>query len=82
MSEIIVTFKNENIKEKILFFLSKFEADGVTIQANSQNLNEFSDEYVEKNWRKLAQGTSTAHLNDDEMLEQAHWEHYVEKYNS
>lgn len=82
MSEIIVTFTNESVREKILYFLSKFEADGVQIQANLQNRSEFSDEYIEKNWRKIALSTNTAHLNDDEMLEKAHWEHYDEKYNS
>lgn len=80
MSEIIVTFTNESIREKILYFLSKFEADGVQIQANSQNTSEFSDEYVEKNWRKILSNSLESYDYDDERWKLEYGEHLARKH--
>lgn len=83
MSQIIINIANESLKEKILWFLSRFKDDGVQIEESKdeQQKKEYSKEYLEKNWKKLAMGTRSSKLNDDEMLEIAHEEHYNEKYN-
>lgn len=83
MSQIVLNIHNENLKDRILWFLSYFKSEDIEIheKQSTQEKTIYSEEYIEKNWRKLAMGTKSSKLNDDEMLEIAHEEHYNEKCN-
>jgi hypothetical protein len=52
--KLLINIKNEDLLESILSFLSSFQDDGVEIINQDYNdKEEFSEEYIEKNWKEL-----------------------------
>lgn len=90
--QIIVDIKDENIADKIVWFLKSFSDKGVKIREKEQekkNINhhiisssEVNEAYVKENWRELALQTRSVDVNDDVMLEEAHWENHIAKHSN
>ena len=52
--QILLNIKNEKIFDKLLWMLEHFKSDGVEIVTNNkERKTEYSDEYIEKNWKSL-----------------------------
>ncbi|MEA3503244.1 MAG: hypothetical protein U9R47_10745 [Actinomycetota bacterium] len=87
MQQLVLNIKNDNIMDKLLWMLEHFKSDGVEIQQeqktrNQQGETDFSDEYIKNNWREIGMSTNSAHFDDDDMLEEAYWEHHNKKLSS
>ena len=83
--QLTVNINDNNIAEKILWFLNSFSSKGVTIKeisTNNTQQNAFSDEYIEKNWRSIGMSTKSADLDDDERMYEAAAEFYNDKHSS
>lgn len=61
MSQIVLNIHDESLKDRILWFLSCFKSEDIEIQERQSTQEEtiYSEEYIEKNWRKLALGTKS-----------------------
>ncbi len=53
----------------------------VEIKESAKQKQEWSDEYIEKHWRKLGMNTNSPDTDDDERLYEAAERFYSEKYN-
>lgn len=83
MSQLILDIKNETVLNKIIKLLEIFQNDGVEIKEISQTKQEvWTDEYIEKNWRKIGMSTHSVNLDDDERLYEACAEFNDDKYSS
>ena len=60
--QLVIDIKNDSISDKIIQLLNIFKNDGVEIRhtdlnkpitENQQSTTTLSDDYIEKNWRKL-----------------------------
>jgi len=79
---IVINISNEEILDKLLWFLKHFEKDGVEIAKEEKNKKvEWTDEYIEKYWKELGMKTNSPDIDDDERLYEAAREFYNEKYN-
>ena len=83
--QLIVDIKNELIADKIIKLLNIFKSDGVEIKnqivLEKENKDEFSDEYIKKNWKKIVMDTHSSNLDDDARLYEAAAKFYHEKYS-
>ena len=65
--QLLLKIKDEKILDKLLWMLEHFKNDGVEIIINSdeeKNEVEYSDEYIEKNWKSLvSKGLSSYNEN-------------------
>ena len=55
--QIIIDIKDENIADKIVWFLKSFSDKGVEIREKEQTLDSeietLSDEYIKENWKNI-----------------------------
>jgi hypothetical protein len=89
--QLTIDIKNESIAHKIIQLLEVFKNDGVEIRHTDSNKlttkiqkqeADLSDEYIEKNWRKIGMNTNSADLDDDERIYEAAEEFYDDKHSS
>lgn len=59
MSQVVLNIPNESLKEKIMWFLERFKNDGLEIKETQKEKPKYSEEYIKKNWKKLAMGTKS-----------------------
>ena len=83
--QLIVNIQNENIADKIIWFLKSFQDKGIEIlnheTKDSDLINEEDERLVKKEWRDIVMNTHSANIEDDEYLYDAAWEVYSEKYS-
>jgi len=83
--QLIVNIQNENIADKIIWFLKSFQDKGIEIlnheAKDSDLINEEDERLVKKEWRDIVMNTHSANIEDDEYLHDAAWEFYSEKYS-
>jgi hypothetical protein len=83
--QLIVNIQNENIADKIIWFLKSFQDKGIEIlnheTKDSDLINEEDERLVKKEWRDIVMNTHSANIEDDEYLYDAAWEFYSEKYS-
>ncbi|ACN99479.1 hypothetical protein SULAZ_0346 [Sulfurihydrogenibium azorense Az-Fu1] len=79
--KIIINVLNEEILDNLLWLLKHFEKDGVEIIKSEEDKEEWSDEYIEKNWKEIGMKTNSVDFDDDEKLYEAVGEFYNEKYS-
>lgn len=75
MSKIVIQVENDEIRDKVLWFLENL--NGVEINKNNFESDKFD---IKNDWKKIALSTKSSDIKDDEMLEKAVWESYSEKY--
>ncbi len=85
MSSVIVSFDNEEAKAQALNALKQLK--GVSVQDSHQDLEqadeqEWTDEFIDANWKQILMDTPSAILDDKEAVRQACWEFYNEKHNN
>lgn len=84
--QLIIDIKDDSIADKIVWFLKSFQDKGVEIRENKSTASEketkFSDEYIEKNWKKIGMSTHSVDLDDDERMYEAAAEFYDAKHSS
>ena len=74
--QIILNLKNDKNLNKLLETLKNFKEDEIEIKIISQEKKQYSDEYIEKNWKKLIYtSVGSFDCDDDEYL----LKHYGEK---
>ncbi len=78
---IVINVLNEEILDKLMWFLKHFEKDGIEIIQEENKEAIWTDEYIEKHWREIGMNTNSADLDDDERIYEAAGEFYNEKYN-
>ncbi|MDM7274246.1 hypothetical protein [Sulfurihydrogenibium azorense] len=66
--KIIINVLNEEILDNLLWLLKHFEKDGIEIIKSEEDKKEWSDEYIEKNWKEIGMKTNSVDFNDDEKL--------------
>lgn len=80
--KIIIAVLNEEILDKLLWLLKHFEKKGIEIVKSDENKEyEWSEEYIEKNWKDILMSTQSINLDNDELYEDAE-EFYNEKYSN
>lgn len=79
--KIIINVLNEEILDNLLWLLKHFEKDGIEIIKSEEDKEEWSDEYIEKNWKEIGMKTNSVDFDDDEKLYEAVGEFYNEKYS-
>ena len=83
--QLIVNIQNENLADKIIWFLKSFQDKGIEILScetkDSDLVNEEDERLAKKEWRDIVMNTHSAEIEDDEYLYDAAWEFYSEKYS-
>ena len=79
--QLIVNIKDESLARKIIKLLNVFKDDGIEVIKKEESQKEWSDDYVQKNWREIGMNTHSADIDDDEYLYEAAWEYYNEKHS-
>jgi len=83
MNQLILNIKNDLLLEKIVQLLEVFRNDGVEIKEILKSTqNNWSNEYIEKNWREIGMSTHSADLDDNEIKYEAYTRFQNEKYSS
>jgi hypothetical protein len=75
--QLIVDIPDENLAKKIIKLLNIFKEDGVKI--SSEDLKKA---VTTKNWKDEIMTNENPDIDDDEILPQAYWEYYNEKYSN
>ena len=85
--QISLNIKNENVLEKLLWVLEHFKSDGVEViqesQTNPTEKIEYSDEYIEKNWREIVSNALSSYDEDyykSEQYKLDRGEYLMERY--
>jgi len=80
--QLIVDIKNESLINKIIQLLEIFKHDGVEIkQRRAINKIDYSDEYLEKNWKEFIMGCkSDPSYYKSEQYYEDRGEYLMEKY--
>jgi len=86
---ISIKIDNDSVAKKVLWFLKHLKGDGVTILQDSDVKSQFqiqptqyTDEYVERNWKELAYNASgNPKQDDDEVLKEEYGKYLNEKHN-
>jgi hypothetical protein len=84
--QISINIESDVVAKKILWFLESLSNEGVSIIRkinNNKETAEFSDEYVEKNWAKIAYAASgdPTKDDDDDVLEEEYGKYLYDKHN-
>jgi len=78
---LVLDVQNEDILDELLKVLRRFQKDGVEIvHIDTEEEEEWDEEYLEKHWREIGMATHSADLDDDEELYRACGEYYREKH--
>jgi hypothetical protein len=75
--QLIVDIPDENLAKKIIKLLNIFKEDGVKV--SYENLKKA---VTTKNWKDEIMTNENPDIDDDEILPQAYWEYYNEKYSN
>jgi len=57
--KIIINVFNEEILDNLLWLLKHFEKDGIEIIKSKEDKEDWSNEYIEKNWKEIGGGLSS-----------------------
>ncbi|MBA1437824.1 MAG: hypothetical protein FAF05_02355 [Epsilonproteobacteria bacterium] len=89
--QLIIDIKNENLVDKIVWFLKAFQDKGVEIlnyktkeaNENKQNLldSKWDKEFAKKHWKEIVLDTDLDDMDDDERLYTATARFYNDKYS-
>jgi hypothetical protein len=81
--QLIIDIQNESIADKIKEILNNFKNDGIEIHQieTKKQEPEWTDGYIEKNWKEIALNTHSSNLDDDVRLYDAAWEFYRDKHS-
>jgi dolichyl-phosphate-mannose--protein O-mannosyl transferase len=83
--QISINIESDVVAKKILWFLESLSNEGVSIIKkinNNEETTEFSDEYVEKNWAKIAyEASGDPTKDDDDVLEEEYGKYLYDKHN-
>ena len=68
--QLIVNIQNENLADKIIWFLKSFQDKGIEIlnTKDSDLINEENERLAKKEWRDIVMNTHSAEIGDDEYL--------------
>lgn len=79
MSQIILNIHDESLKDKILWFLNSIKSEKLEIEEihGIQNKEVYSEEYIRKNWRKIA---LSANSDDSYYKSDQYYEDRYEDY--
>jgi len=85
--QLIVDIKNENLEDKVIWFLKSFQGKGIEIlnyKEKEDNLvnKEWDEKFARKHWREIIMNTHSTDLDDDERLYEAAARFYNEKYSN
>lgn len=84
MLTITIKIKKKEVLPRLFDMLNTFSKDEIQVEDNNiQNIksknvkkHKFTDEYIKKNWRKIAYTASgNIDKDDDELLPEAYWEY-------
>lgn len=79
---LVLDVQNEDILDELLQVLRRFQKDGVEIvHIDTEEEEEWDEEYLEKHWREIGMATHSADFDDDEELYRACGEYYGEKHS-
>mgnify|MGYP000944521818 CR=1 FL=1 len=84
--KILLNIKNENVMEKLLWFLEHLKIDGVEIIPEKQIIKDhfnYTDEYIEENWREIVSDALSSFDEDyykSEQYKLDRGEYLMEKY--
>ena len=84
--QLIIDIKNEELANKIIWFLKSFKDKGVEIlnyktKDDDFSTQEWDEEFAKKHWREIIMGTHSSSRDDDEYLYEAAKRFYDEKYS-
>lgn len=79
--KIIINVFNEEILDNLLWLLKHFEKDGIEIIKSKEDKEDWSNEYIEKNWKEIGMKTNSVDFDDDEKLYEVVGEFYNGKYS-
>lgn len=79
--KIIINVFNEEILDNLLWLLKHFEKDGIEIIKSKEDKEDWSNEYIEKNWKEIGMKTNSIDFDDDEKLYEVVGEFYNGKYS-
>lgn len=84
--QLVVDIQSESLMTKIIQLLNVFSSDGVKVKVldstKGQKTSELTDEFIEKNWKKIGMNTHSVSLDDDERIYEAAAEFYSDKHSS
>ena len=84
---LAIEIPNENLADKIIWFLKLFQDKGVKIlnykeDEDTFDNKEWDEKFSKQHWKEIIMNTHSSDLDDDERLYEAAWEFYNEKYSN
>ncbi len=81
--QLTLKIESKAVARKILWILEHFKKDGLSIKQiqdnkaeiddqSEKNVNSYSDEYLNENWKELVMTNGALLVDDGDCLEQAH----------
>ena len=84
--QIAIEIEDKNTARKILKILDAFADEGVRVRNDDlpetiKNEPEWTDDYIENNWREIISNVRSLDVDDDERLYKAASRFYNDKYS-
>ena len=84
--QIAIEVEDKNTARKILQILDAFADEGVRIMNDNlpkttKKEPEWTDDYIENNWREIISNVHSSNVDDDERLYKAAARFYNDKYS-